>query len=128
MSNIPESLKYTSSHEWIQVDGETAKVGITDHAQAELTDIVYVELPEIGRTLAGGEGCAVVESVKTASDIYSPLAGQVVRINNDLADAPELINDSPYDGGWLFELKLSGQPDLSDALDAAGYAAMINTA
>lgn len=128
MSNIPEPLKYTSSHEWIRVEGDIARVGITDHAQTELTDIVYVELPEIGRTLAAGEGCAVVESVKTASDIYSPLAGRVVRINNDLAEAPELINDSPYDGGWLFEMELSGQPDLSGALDAAGYAAMIKTA
>ena len=125
MSSIPDNLKYTASHEWIRIEGDTAVVGITDHAQAELTDIVYVELPEVGRTLAVGEGCGVVESVKTASDLYAPIAGEITEINSALEDAPEQVNESPYDEGWFFKLKLSGEPDLSGTLDAAGYASQI---
>ena len=126
MSSIPDNLKYTASHEWIRIEGDTAVVGVTDHAQAELTDIVYVELPEVGRTLAVGEGCGVVESVKTASDLYAPIAGEITEINSALEDAPEQVNESPYDEGWFFKLKLSGEPDLSGALDAAGYASQID--
>ena len=125
MSSIPYNLKYTASHEWIRIEGDTAVVGITDHAQAELTDIVYVELPEVGRTLAVGEGCGVVESVKTASDLYAPIAGEITEINSALEDAPEQVNESPYDEGWFFKLKLSGEADLSGTLDAAGYASQI---
>ena len=125
MSSIPDNLKYTASHEWIRIEGDTAVVGITDHAQAELTDIVYVELPEVGRTLAVGEGCGVVESVKTASDLYAPIAGEITEINSALEDAPEQVNEGPYDEGWFFKLKLSGEPDLSGTLDAAGYASQI---
>ncbi len=125
MSAIPEELKYTKTHEWIRIENGVATIGITDHAQAELTDIVYVELPETGRVLASGENCAVVESVKTASDLYSPLAGSIAEINKDLEASPELVNDSPYDGGWFFKVQLDGEPDLSNLLDAAAYASEI---
>ena len=125
MSNIPETLKYSDSHEWIRIEGETATVGITDHAQHELTDIVFVELPELGRQLAAGDACAVVESVKSASDINTPVAGEVMEVNTGLADSPEKVNDSPYEDGWIFRLKLTGEPDASAMLNAAQYAAQI---
>jgi glycine cleavage system H protein len=128
MSNILDNLKYAKSHEWVRIEGDTATVGITDHAQAELTDVVFVELPEIGRVLAAGDNCAVVESVKTASDLYAPVAGTVLEINAALADTPELTNDSPFDEGWFFKLQLDGEPDTSHLLDAAGYAAQIGEA
>ena len=125
MSNIPVTLKYSKSHEWVRIEGETAIVGITDHAQHELTDIVFVELPETGREFAAGDACAVVESVKSASDIITPLAGEVTEVNAALADAPGQVNDSPYENGWFFKLKLSGGPDTSTLLDATQYAAEI---
>jgi len=128
MSNIPESLKYAKSHEWVRIEGGTATIGITDHAQAELTDVVFVELPETGRVLAVGDNCAVVESVKTASDLCAPVAGTVLEINAALADTPELVNDSPFDEGWFFKLQLAGEPDTVHLLDAAGYAAQIGEA
>ena len=128
MSNIPDNLKYAKSHEWVRIEGDTATVGITDHAQAELTDVVFVELPEIGRVLAAGDNCAVVESVKTASDLYAPVAGTVLEINAALADTPELTNDSPFDEGWFFKLQLDGEPDTSNLLDAADYASQIGEA
>ncbi|MGY8650906.1 MAG: glycine cleavage system protein GcvH [Verrucomicrobiia bacterium] len=128
MSNIPDSLRYAKSHEWVRINGDTATIGITDHAQAELTDVVFVELPEIGRVLAVGDNCAVVESVKTASDLYAPVAGTVLEINAALADTPELTTDSPFDEGWFFKLQLDGEPDTSHLLDAAGYAAQIGEA
>ena len=128
MSNIPDNLKYAKSHEWVRIEGDTATVGITDHAQAELTDVVFVELPETGRVLAAGDNCAVVESVKTASDLYAPVAGTVLEINAALADTPELTNDSPFDEGWFFKLQLDGEPDTSHLLDAAGYASQIGEA
>ena len=125
MSNIPETLKYSDSHEWIRIEGETGTVGITDHAQHELTDIVFVELPELGRQVAAGDACAVVESVKSASDINTPVAGEVMEVNTGLADSPEKVNDSPYEDGWIFRLKLTGEPDASAMLNAAQYAAQI---
>ena len=128
MSNIPDNLRYTKSHEWVRIEGETATIGITDHAQAELTDVVFVELPETGRVLAVGDNCAVVESVKTASDLYAPLAGIVMEINVALEDTPELANDSPFDEGWFFKLQIDGEPDTAHLLDAAGYAAEIGEA
>ena len=128
MSNIPDNLRYAKSHEWVRVEGDTATVGITDHAQAELTDVVFVELPETGRVLAVGDNCAVVESVKTASDLYAPVAGTVLEINAALADTPELANDSPFDEGWFFKLQIAGGPDIAHLLDAAGYAAEIGEA
>jgi glycine cleavage system H protein len=125
MSNIPETLKYSKSHEWVRIEGEIAIVGITDHAQHELTDIVFVELPETGREFAAGDACAVVESVKSASDIITPLAGEVTEVNTALADTPGQVNDCPYENGWFFKLKLSGGPDTSTLLDATQYAAEI---
>ena len=128
MSNIPVTLKYSKSHEWARIEGDTVTVGITDHAQHELTDIVFVELPETGQELAAGDSCAVVESVKSASDIITPLAGEVTEVNTALADAPEQVNDSPYEDGWFFKLKLAGEPDTRDMLDAAQYGAEIGEA
>ena len=128
MSNIPETLKYSKSHEWARIEGDTVTVGITDHAQHELTDIVFVELPETGRELAAGDACAVVESVMSDSDIITPLAGEVTEVNTALADAPEQVNDSPYEDGGFFKLKLSGEPDTRAMLDAAQYAVEIGEA
>src|SRR5947207_3912583 len=112
MTNIPSDLKYAKSHEWVRVSGDTATVGITDFAQHELTDVVFVELPEVGKQVKAGESCAVVESVKTASDIYSPVSGHIIEVNKSLADDPGLVNREPYAAGWLFKLKLSAPAEL----------------
>src|ERR1700733_2636500 len=123
--NVPAELKYAKSHEWVRLEGGAATIGITDHAQHELTDVVFVELPAPGRKLAAGEACAVVESVKTASDIYAPLSGEVVAVNPELAKHPELVNSQPYHNGWFFKLKLT-QPSEADALlNAESYAKQI---
>jgi glycine cleavage system H protein len=124
-ANIPADLKYAPSHEWARLEGDTATIGITDHAQHELTDVVFVELPVTGRKVAAGEACAVVESVKTASDIYSPLSGEVVAVNPELAKRPELVNSEPYQGGWLFKLKLTRVSESDRLLGAEGYAKQI---
>ena len=113
--NVPDNLRYAETHEWIRLDGETATVGITDHAQNELTDIVYVDPPKIGSAVTAGQAAAVVESVKAASDIYSPADGEVVEINEALASNPALVNTSPYEDGWLFRIRLSN-PSQVDAL------------
>jgi glycine cleavage system H protein len=119
---VPANLKYTQSHEWAKLEADgTVTVGITDHAQAALGDIVFLELPEDGRTVKAGEECAVVESVKAASDIYSPIAGQVVARNDDAVDAPESVNQDAY-AAWLFKLKPANPADLGALLDAAAYA------
>ena len=107
MSNVPADLKYAKSHEWVRVDGDVATVGITDHAQHELTDIVFCEVPAAGKTVKAGEACAVVESVKTASDIYSPVSGQVIESNKALTDNPALVNQDAFGKGWFFKVKLS---------------------
>ncbi|HLW74797.1 MAG TPA: glycine cleavage system protein GcvH [Gammaproteobacteria bacterium] len=121
MSKIPADLKYTKSHEWVKLGADgVATVGITDHAQSALGDLVYVEAPKKGRKLKAGESCAVVESVKAASDVYSPLAGEVVEGNDALADAPEKINQDAY-GAWLMRLKLANPADLNGLLDAKAY-------
>jgi len=118
---VREDLKYTESHEWIRIKDDNAVVGITDHAQAELTDIVFVELPEIGKEVnKGGELC-VVESVKSVSEIYAPVSGKVVKINEKLDESPEIINGSPYDDGWLVELKITDKSEIKDLLDAKAY-------
>lgn len=123
MSNTPENLKYTKSHEWVRDEGDgTVSIGISDHAQELLGDLVFVELPEIGTQLAAGDECAVVESVKAASDIYSPLDGEVVAANEVLADSPEVINEAPYDN-WIFKLKTGNPAQFDELLDAAAYAA-----
>lgn len=124
--NIPQDLRYTSSHEWLRLDGDTATVGVTDHAQAELTDVVFVELPEIGRTVAAGEPCAVVESVKAASDIYAPVAGEIVATNSALDADPSLVNSSPYGDGWLFQIKPADPASANALLDADAYGAQIS--
>ena len=121
MSTVPSDLKYAKSHEWVRVSGETGTVGITDHAQHELTDIVFVELPAVGRTVKAGEACAVVESVKTASDIYSPVSGEIIEVNPAVADNPALVNTEPHTGGWLFKLKLSAPAELGALLSPADY-------
>jgi glycine cleavage system H protein len=123
--NVPPDLKYTKSHEWVRREGATATVGITDHAQHELTDVVFVELPAIGRKISAGESCAVVESVKTASDIYAPVSGEVVAVNGDLAGHPELVNSAPYAGGWFFKIQLSQPADLDGLLTPESYTKQI---
>ena len=125
MAKVPEELKYAKSHEWLRVDGDTATLGLTDHAQQELTDVVFVELPAAGRAVNAGEAVAVVESVKTASDIYSPVSGEVVEVNQAVADNPALVNSEPYGGGWLCKVKLSQQKELESLLSAADYSAQI---
>jgi glycine cleavage system H protein len=110
-SQVPPDLKFAKSHEWVRIEGEIATVGITDHAQHELTDVVFVELPAVGRVVKAGEACAVVESVKTASDIYSPVAGTVTEVNPNLGGSPALVNTEPYEGGWFYKLKISGGSD-----------------
>ena len=125
MSNVPADLKYAKSHEWVRVAGDVATVGITDHAQHELTDIVYAEVPAVGRKLKAGEACAVVESVKTASDIYSPVSGEVIEVNKAIVDTPALINTEPFAGGWFFKVKLANPAELGALLTPEQYAAQI---
>jgi len=125
MSELPKQLKYATTHEWVKLEGSlVVKVGITDFAQEELGDLVYIELPEVGRQLAAKEQCAVVESVKTASDLFSPVTGEVVAINEELADSPELVNEDAF-GTWLFSLKIDNAADLDALLDADAYAESI---
>ena len=120
--NAPDNLKYTKTHEWVRADdGDVVTVGITDFAQMEMTELVYVELPEVGRSYDAGDEVAVVESVKSASDIYAPISGEVVEVNEALADNPSTVNASPFDDGWLFKLKLSDAGQLEGMLDASGY-------
>lgn len=122
MSNIPEDLKYASSHEWVRVDDDgVATIGISDHAQSALGDIVFVELPEVGTTVNAKEEVAVVESVKAASDIYSPVSGEIVAVNEALVDAPETVNSTPYDDGWFFKVEISDQAELDELMDAEAY-------
>jgi len=124
MSNIPGELKYLPSHEWarLEEDGVTVTIGITDHAQDLLGDVVFVELPEVGSDIAAGEEAGVVESVKAASDIFAPVGGTVIEINEELEESPELVNSDPYDDGWFFKLKISDSEELSALLDAEAYA------
>ena len=127
MSNIPKELKYASTHEWLRNEGDGIyTVGITEHAQDLLGDMVFVELPEIGATVAAGDDVAVAESVKAASDIYAPIAGEIVAINDELEDAPETVNSDPYGDGWLFKIKADDVTEVDALLDAAGYQAVID--
>ncbi len=126
MSNIPSDLKYASSHEWSRLEDDgTVTVGITDHAQDALGDLVFVEVPEAGQTVAAEDACAVVESVKAASDVYAPISGEIIEGNADLADRPELVNDDPYGEGWLFKLRPDNADDLDNLLDADDYEASL---
>ena len=117
----PKDLKYSATHEWSKVEGDTVTVGITDFAQDQLGDVVFVELPEAGKTFSAGDAAAVVESVKTASDIYAPVSGEVVEVNSELEDAPEKLNESPYEGGWLFKLRMSDEGEMGSLLSAEDY-------
>lgn len=127
MSNVPSNLKYTKSHEWVAVNADgTISVGITDHAQELLGDLVFVELPEVGKTLAAGEEACVVESVKAAADAYAPVAGEVVAVNDAVPDAPESVNQDAY-AAWLFKLKPANAADLGALLDSAAYQAVVDS-
>lgn len=118
---FPEGLRYTKEHEWVAAEGNRARIGITDYAQDALGDIVYVQPPEVGRTVAAMSPCAEVESTKSVSDIYAPVAGTVVEVNTTLADAPERLNESPYGDGWIFVIEMSDPSDVDGLLDAAAY-------
>ena len=128
MSEIPGDLKYAKTHEWVRMnDDGTVTIGVTDNAQEQLGDMVYVEVPEAGRTLEREEACAVVESVKAASDVYSPVAGDVVEVNEALAESPESVNQQPYGDGWLLRLKPADSGELDALMDAGGYQAFIES-
>ncbi|MCX4027145.1 glycine cleavage system protein GcvH [Endozoicomonas sp. SM1973] len=123
MSNIPSELRYVSSHEWIRLESDgTAVIGVTDHAQEQLGDVVFVELPDLGANLSASDDAGVVESVKAASDIYAPISGEVVAVNEALEDEPELVNSDPYGDGWFFKVKLTNEEEINELLDAEGYA------
>jgi len=127
MSNIPSELKYATSHEWVRNEGNgIVTVGITEHAQDLLGDMVFVELPDVGDNISAGDDVAVAESVKAASDIYAPISGEVVEVNEDLEDSPELVNSDAYGDGWMFKVKLSDESELDELLDAEGYANSID--
>ncbi|ASD67866.1 glycine cleavage system protein GcvH [Pseudoalteromonas piscicida] len=127
MSNIPSELKYATSHEWVRAEGDGIyTVGITEHAQELLGDMVFVELPDVDDEVDAGEDCAVAESVKAASDIYAPIGGTIVAINEELEDAPETVNNDAYGDGWLFRIKASDESELDNLLDAEGYANSID--
>jgi len=122
---VRNNLKYTDTHEWLKLTGENAKIGITDHAQSQLTDIVFVELPQVGKEFKKGEELCVVESVKSVSEIYAPVSGTVVNVNKKLEDNPEIINKSPYDDGWLVEIKVKDKTEINSLLDAEAYKKII---
>lgn len=127
MSHIPSELLYTGTHEWVRDDGNGCyTVGITDHAQALLGDMVFIELPDIGSQVDAGDDCAVAESVKAASDIYSPLTGEIISVNEDLTDSPDRVNHDPYGDGWLFQMKLDDPEELDELMDAEGYQQMVS--
>lgn len=126
MTNVPSDLKYAKTHEWVRVSGNVATVGITDHAQHELTDIVFVELPAKDREVKAGDACAVVESVKTASDIYAPVSGKVIEANPAVPKDPSLVNGESYGQGWFFKIEMSNPAELEQLLSADGYSKSIN--
>lgn len=120
-SKVPKELKYTSEHEWLKIDGKRARIGITDFAQDQLTDVVYVELPDVGETFKAGDSVGVVESVKSVSDIYAPVACKVVEVNDALEESPELVNSDPYGQGWMVVLEITDPAEVGKLLDADGY-------
>ena len=121
MSNVPSELKFLSSHEWVLVEGDIATVGVSDHAQELLGDLVFVELPEVDSAVSAGDSVGVIESVKAASDTYAPVSGEVVEVNNDLEDSPERINDDPYGDGWMYRIKMEDMDEVDNLLDADAY-------
>lgn len=120
-ATVLKDLKYAESHEWVKVEGDSATIGITDHAQDHLGDVVYVELPEVGNSVKQGEGFGAVESVKATSDVYSPVSGKVVEVNEELTPSPGLVNASPYEGGWIMKVELSNKDELNSLLDSDQY-------
>jgi glycine cleavage system H protein len=124
--NIPSDLRYNNSHEWVRLEGDVATVGITDHAQAELTDVVFVELPVLGRQVDMGDPTAVVESVKAASDIYAPISGEIIEGNPEVEADPALVNTDPYGKGWIFKMRVKDVAAVENLMDAAAYQAMIS--
>ena len=127
MSNIPSELKYTKEHEWTKIEGDTATIGITDFAQSALGDIVFVELPEVGKTLTHHQTFGVVESIKSVSDLFSPLAGTVLEVNKDLINAPERCNTEPYGNAWMIKVKLSNPSEVNSLLSASDYQNFLST-
>ena len=125
MSEVPSELKFLSSHEWVLIEGNVATVGVSDHAQELLGDLVYVELPEQGSAVAAGDSVGVIESVKAASDTYAPVSGEVIEINEELEGAPERINDDPYGDGWMYKIAMEDAEEVSDLLDADAYSEAI---
>lgn len=125
MSDVPSELKFLSSHEWVLVEGDIATVGVSDHAQELLGDLVYVELPEQGSTISAGDSVAVIESVKAASDTYAPVSGEIVEVNEELEASPEKINDDPYGDGWMYKVALEDPDEVEALLDAEAYAIVI---
>ena len=125
MSEVPAELRYTAEHEWVRIDGDIATIGVTDFAQDALTDVVWVELPEVGASVAAMESCGSVESVKSVSEIYAPLAGNITEANESLEDAPEKINQDPYGDGWIWKMTISDAGELDALLDAAGYSELL---
>ena len=123
--NVPEELKYTTSHEWAKAEDGVVTVGVTDYAQHELTDIVFIELPELGVEVKAGEACCVVESTKVASDIYAPVSGKIVAVNEDLVDSPNFVNESPYEKGWLFKIEASDLGELDNLKSHSDYADLV---
>lgn len=125
MSNVPSDLKFLSSHEWVLIEDDLATVGVSDHAQELLGDLVFVELPEVGSAIAAGDSVAVIESVKAASDTYAPVSGEIVEVNSELEDSPERINDDPYGDGWMYRVKMEDPDEVGELLDAEAYTDVI---
>ena len=121
MHDVPENLLYSKDHEWIEIDGDIGTIGISDHAQAELSDVVFVDLPEVGATVAAGDPVAVVESVKAASDVYTPVSGEILEVNEELSNDPSLINSDPYGAGWLYKIRLDVPTETEDMMNATDY-------
>ncbi|MCT4792910.1 MULTISPECIES: glycine cleavage system protein GcvH [Exiguobacterium] len=126
MSQVKDNLRYSEEHEWVEVTGNKARIGITDFAQHELGDIVFVELPEVGDTISANEPFGSVESVKTVSELYAPISGKVVAINESLSDSPELVNESPFEGAWMVDIEIEDDAQVEALMDAAAYKSMIN--
>ena len=124
--NIPSDLRYNASHEWVRLEGDVATIGITDHAQEELTDVVFVELPTMGKSVDAGDPTAVVESVKAASDIYAPIAGEIIEVNPEVEADPSLVNSDPYGSGWIFRLRVADPYQFLQLMDASAYGAHIS--
>ncbi len=121
MHDVPQNLLYSRDHEWVEIDGDIATVGISDHAQAELSDVVFVDLPEVGATVSSGDSVAVVESVKAASDVYTPLSGEILEVNEELSNDPALVNSDPYGAGWIYKIRLEMPGETDDLLSASDY-------